>query len=456
MTSITVAAKATIKSPPPEIEEEIKQYLTIGNPFFGKKLSMGLSVWGIDQTLKFYSKDSDKNLLCPVGALPQILEFFYDKGLPYQIIDERTKKSDVLYFDKIIFKAELRKYQADIVSACLDASIGVIEAKTGSGKTLSFIKMIVERKQNTIILVNTKELGRQTISAFEKYTNLKDSENDFGFIGDNTYKIRPITICLLQSLQSIVDGHPEKLKELQDYFGQVIADETHIIAAETYFSSISALPAKYKFGFSATPKREDGLTKVIFFATGPLIHKVPDEEVDPYLIIPSYEIVNTSANYPLISTTEYQDMITYLGLDPERNKLILDRFAKDPDTPSCFLCLRQAHVEYLHSQIPRSVKLISNMGKKERAAAMQKLISGEAIHVVSTFALFSTGIDIPRLENLYLCAPMKSFIKLKQSAGRLMRQALEKSKALIIDFVDKRIGLLAGQAKKRKKILTNL
>lgn len=456
MITVTVAAKAIIKGSPPEVEEEIKQYLSIGNPFFGKKLSMGLSVWGIEQTLKFYSKDEDKNLVCPVGALPQILEFFYNKGLTYEIKDNRVSLSAADYFDKIKFNATLRKYQADIVSACLESTIGVIEAKTGSGKTLSFIKMVTDRKQNTLILVNTIELGRQTIAAFEKYTNLKDSEGDFGFIGDGHYKVKPITICLLQSLQSIVDGHPEKLQEIQNYFGQVIADETHIIAAETYFAAISALPAKYKFGFSATPKREDGLTKVIFFATGPLIHKVPDEEVDPYLIIPTYEVVNTAANYPLISTTEYQDMITYLGLNEERNKLILERFAKDPDTPSCFLCLRQAHVEYLHSKIPRSVKLISSMGKKERAEAMRKLISGEAIHVVSTFALFSTGIDIPRLENLYLCAPMKSFIKLKQSAGRLMRKALEKSKALIIDFVDKKIGLLAGQAKKRKKILMNL
>ena len=451
MIEIEIRNKALIRGATPELLEKIKKHLTIGNPFFGKKLSMGLSVWGVDQDLKYYKKDPE-GLICPIGALPDILQILVDSGVEYNIQNNRLFSEDIDYFDSIEFKGQLRPFQQEIVDVCLDSTIGVIEAKTGSGKTVSFIKLILERKQKTLILVNTKELADQTIAAFKKYTSLEE----YGFIGNGKYIIKPVTVCLLQSLQNIVQEGGAKLEELNKTFGQVIADETHIIAAETYYESISALDATYKFGFSATPKREDGLTKVIFFATGPIIYKVPEEEANKNLIIPEYRVVKTAANYPLFSTTEYQDMITWLGKNEDRNKLILDEFNKEPDIPSCFLCLRQDHVETLHAQIPRSVKLISSMTKKERAIAMQKLISGEALHVVSTFGLFSTGIDIPRLQNLYLCAPMKSYIKLKQSAGRLMRKAAEKFKAQIIDFVDSKIGLLAGQAKTRKKVLTTL
>jgi len=51
---------------------------------------------------------------------------------------------------------------------------------------------------------------------------------------------------------------------------------------------------------------------------------------------------------------------------------------------------------------------------------------------------------------------MKSEIKLRQSAGRLMRKASGKHKAMIFDFIDKRIGLLYGQSRTRKRILTSL
>jgi superfamily II DNA or RNA helicase len=57
---------------------------------------------------------------------------------------------------------------------------------------------------------------------------------------------------------------------------------------------------------------------------------------------------------------------------------------------------------------------------------------------------------------LFLCAPMRSEVKLRQSAGRLMRKSEGKTSAKIIDFVDVNNGLLANQARKRAKILTNL
>jgi superfamily II DNA or RNA helicase len=150
-------------------------------------------------------------------------------------------------------------------------------------------------------------------------------------------------------------------------------------------------------------------------------------------------------------------MITDLAEDETRNQLICENVKQYPDKMCVLLCLRIFQVENLSEQLgDEAVMLTSKMKKKDRAEVMRQLLAGEKRIIVSTFALFSTGIDIPKLEVLFLCAPMRSEVKLRQSAGRLMRKAEGKTSAEMIDFVDSKVGLLANQARKREKILTNL
>ena len=120
------------------------------------------------------------------------------------------------------------------------------------------------------------------------------------------------------------------------------------------------------------------------------------------------------------------------------------------------LCERISQVTYLHKEIKNSVMLTSKMTKKDREKTMESVKTGKKNVVISTYGLFSTGIDIPALELLFLCSPIKSEIRLRQSAGRLMRKSPGKTEAKIIDFVDKKVGILFNAAKKRRGILNRL
>lgn len=451
----TLSSKVLVEGASKEQKKLIKEHLTISNPVYVSKLSMELPVWGVDPKLRFYEEDKE-GLKIPIGAFNEVLDLLQAKGAvikPSDIVDKRVTTSDAEYFKRVKFLWDLRDYQqtaGDSLRAP-GITVGVLQAQTGAGKSAIFIHHTINIGVNTLILVHTKELAEQTIKAFLKSTNL--NREDIGFIGSGRFEIKPISVGLLQTVTKLKG---QQLKQVQEYFGQIVSDEVHIIAAETYFEAMGRLPAKYKFGFSGTIKREDGLTPAIHWATGPLIHSVPPEALESFLIKPSYRQVRTSYYFPLFNTSEYQTMITHMAEDTERNKLIIKEFEKNKDTPSVFLCNRTSQVKLLHELIPRSVMLTSQMTKKAREKAMEKLHSGEADHAVSTFGLFSTGLDIPKLSALYLCSPIKSNIKLRQSAGRLMRKAEGKTSSFIVDFIDPAVGLLMGQARTRKRILTNL
>lgn len=456
MVKFTIKEKVLCENLPKEAVQALKNKLTITNPAFSKQMQMQKSVWGIKQYVSYYRYISPTSIEIPTGFFAEALEILMNNfGLditPDLISDERVEVSDEAFFKDKVFTGKLDPYQQDASDALLKHTVGVLKAKTGSGKTICLVRTLIMRKQNTLILVDTKELAEQMISAIIKFTNIKREE--IGFIGSSKYIVKPITVGMLQTVTKLSG---EKLKEVQKSFGQVVADETHIIAAETYFEAMSKLPAKYTYGVSATPRRDDGLTSVIFWATGPLIHEVPDKAAEKRLIIPSYEKVETEYYFPIFDTSEFHALVTDMATDVERNKLIYERFKKEEKIPSVFLCSRLTQVQILKDIIGDSaVMLTSEMKPKEREAAMNRLRSGDALHAVSTWGLFSKGVDIPQLANLYACSPMGSNNVLKQAGGRIMRKADDKTSSKVIDFQDPKCWILKSQIKKREKILRNL
>lgn len=461
---IKVKAMATLKFKPWEklLKEEIKNMLTITNPKFVMAQQMGKSQWGIDQFYTYY-QNCEEGLDVPAGALKDILglagafkpDLNGKSSLPKDLKDARVSPSDEYYFKNLQFKGSLRSYQKNLVNATNGKTVGVLQADTGAGKTVCFVYLTVERGVNTLVVVDRKELANQAIAEFTSFTDL--AAEDIGFIGDGKFEVKPVTVALHQTLNKLDE---EDWAKIEDYFGMVISDEAHTIAAETYYNNLTKFSAKYKWGFTATPEREDGLTNVIFWATGPLIYQLTEEdkrEIDEHLIRPSYIPVSTNYHFPLYDTTDFQLMINDLSEDEERNEFILDTAEKYKEQPSVYLCLRVGHIITLTEQLQKRghnvTCLHSKLKKSEREERMAKLISGEIQDVVSSWGLFSTGINVKRLEVLFICAPMKSKTKVKQAAGRIMRTAKGKTSSIIIDFVDTNVWLLSKQAQRRDEII---
>ena len=232
----------------------------------------------------------------------------------------------------------------------------------------------------------------------------------------------------------------------------------HIIGAKTYFETMTKLKAKYKFGFSATPKRDDGLTEIIFFATGPKIHKVPMSDLKDVLITPTYYQIPTNYYFPIMDSREYIQMLDDLSIDKTRNELIAHQALTVYNNGYiCLLCNRINQVMALAELLgDQAVVLTSKSKKKDRKNAMTSMKDKSKRFVISTFGLFSTGIDIPHLDTVFICAPIRSEVKLRQTAGRVMRMADNKKGAIIVDFTDPKVEILKNQASKRKTIFKRL
>jgi len=434
----------------------LEDFFTILNPLFHKRLSAGYSNWGIPSSLKYYEKLKNGAIRFPIGGLPDLLKVFKSNGVNItkkDIVDNRIS-NPLSKSSYIECKAKLLVFQGLIKKSCMNATIGTISAPTGSGKTVTFIDLIVERREPALILVNTVELANQTVEKFVEFTNL--TKNDIGFIGDGQFNFKsPVTVGLFQSMHTLTK---EKLDIINKTVGLVVADEVHICAAKTYYEVMTKLKSRYTYGFSATPERPDGLTKLIFWASGPLIHTVPPDATKDIRITPSVEVIKTNYFYPLINTDEYVFLLNDLATNEARNKLILEEVEKDGDeTWKVLLCGRVSQIELLGNALSDSaIFLHSKLKKKERKQRMDMLISGEKRTVVSSYGIFSTGLDVPQLEILYLCSPMKSQIKIKQSAGRISRICEGKTHAIIKDFVDWKIDLLKFQYYARNRIYKKL
>lgn len=324
-----------------------------------------------------------------------------------------------------------------------------------SGKTISFIGFIFEKKVNTLILVNTMELVNQTIESLTEFSNL--TRDDIGIIGSGKFDIKPITIGIHQTMLKLAD---DKIALVNKSFGMIIADEVHICAATLYYKTMTKLSMKYKFGFSGTAERADGLDKAIFWATGPMVHKVPRSKLLSSLVIPTYKAIETNYYFPLFDSSDYTFMVSDLAMNNNRNKLIADYVLNNYNTDKhfvCVLCNQVVQVNELARLLGSDARaLTSQVKKKDRLEIINDLQNRKVRFIVSTFALFATGINIKQLNVLILAAPKKSKVLLKQSGGRIMRPAIGKTGAEIIDFVDVKIEMLRHQAKVRRKILENL
>jgi len=213
----------------------------------------------------------------------------------------------------------------------------------------------------------------------------------------------------------------------------------------------------YRFGFSATPYREDGYDPFLIGLMGPIIFKISISELieQGYLAKPKifFYKIDLDIDKRLSYDTAYESMIEH----PKKNEVIANMAFKlaKKDKKVLISVKRLKHMDVIYNLIEDLndgtlvVKKVSGSNRQtQKQEAIKKLNTGEYNIVAST--LFGEGIDIPNLDVLINARSLKSSIDTLQQIGRILRMGDHNSTKIYIDFAEYS-SHLSGQEGKPKE-----
>ena len=311
----------------PRIQNQIRSLAAFDNPEYYKNKRLGYSNY-YNFSAVYLGKDIDGYIRVPRGLRERIAEECTKAGIPIDISDQREIGRPI----RASFKGDLRLQQELAAEQLLKNSDGVLEAATAFGKTVVCSYLIAERKVNTLILLQSKDLLAQWWDELNKFLDIREELPEYE-TKTGRKKKRDSAIGILHGSKNTLTGIVDiamvgsmyskgKFQNLKHSYGMVIVDECHHAASHIYMEVLQKINAKYVYGVSATPKRGDHLDKIIYMMLGPLRHRFTaleraEEQGIGHYFVPRYtRVIDTvdSRNdinraYSLISTRDRKSVV---------------------------------------------------------------------------------------------------------------------------------------------------
>ena len=448
---ITVSNTLTVEKPTAEMQMWCKKKLTIPNPNYQKKLRMHFWLGDTPAKLSLYEQDGD-TLILPFGTL---------RTLPDCITNEAYFTSSFADADDVFYggcDVPLYDYQSAAVDAVVAQKYGILQSPAGSGKTQMGIALVKRFGKRALWLTHTLDLLRQSKARAEQYL-----EKDLiGTITEGKVNIgKGITFATIQTMCKL------DLPQYKDLWDVIIVDECHRCAGTPtamtqFYKVLNNLSARHKIGLSATVHRADGMIVATYALLGQVVYTVPEEAVGDKIMKVGILPVGTGVGISRAclntdGTLNYAKLITYLSTHDGRNLCIADEIVNNMDRSCLILSDRLDHLESLMRLLPLTMrkeavmvsgKMTTKKGKAEREQAIEEMRTGKKKYLFATYTLAKEGLDIPRLERLFLTTPQKDYAVITQSIGRIARTFEGKAEPIAYDFVDN-IAYLVKSYKKR-------
>jgi superfamily II DNA or RNA helicase len=332
----------------------------------------------------------------------------------------------------------LRDYQVAAINNFLANPQSLQEIATGAGKTITTATLshLCEPYGRSLVIVPNKSLVTQTE---EDYLNCG---LDVGvYFGDRKELGKTHTICTWQSLnildKKFKDGSAVlSLAEFLDGVSAIIVDEVHQAKAEVLKNLLTRnlRNAPIRWGLTGTVPKEKFEFESIHASLGPVIGQISAKELQDKGVL-SQVHVNIVQLMDMVEHRDYQSELKYLTTNQARIEYVgklLNTVKESGNT--LILVDRISAGEMLHELIPGSVFVKGDVKLKDRKEAYDDINTGDNQVVIATYGVAAVGINIPRIFNLVLIEPGKSFVRVIQSIGRGVRKAKDKDFVQIWDI----------------------
>lgn len=397
-----------------------------------------------------------------VGLFAKLKKFAEDRGYilnaPSDLMEGDDIPDDYGYqiAEEINCKFQPRDYQNKYIVDALRSRRSLSLSPTSSGKSL-IIYLIQQHyatvyEHRTLIIVPTISLVHQMAGDFV----------DYGCDPDTIYKIQggvdrnTNANIVISTWQSLIKAP----KDWFDQFNVVLGDEAHLFQAKSLQKIMEGLnECYYRHGFTGTLKAEESKTHRLVLegcfgevrrhvTTKDLMDSGTVADFNIKAIVLSYDqeirktfkkalknVANPSQKYPaerefLVNNTKRNIFIRNLlwSLEGQNNLVLFD--------------LVEKHGKILAPMLEkegRTLHFIYGGTKGDERERIRHLIENDPIkqhNILASYGVFSTGVNLKKLDNVIFASGSKSEIKVLQSIGRALRKGNDADKATLYDIAD--------------------
>ena len=331
----------------------------------------------------------------------------------------------------------LRDYQYDVINKFLENPQSLQEVATGAGKTITTATLshLCEPYGRTMVIVPNKSLVVQTE---EDYRNLG---LDVGvYFGDRKELNRTHTICTWQSLNVLdkksYDEESLTLAEFCEGVNAIIIDEVHQAKADvlTKLLTQNFRNCPIRWGLTGTIPKEQWEFQGILSSIGPVINQVSAHDLQEKGVLAQLNINILQTNNVEVFRS-YSDEYSFLVTDEKRIDWIADKIKQISTTGNTLVLVNRIDTgNMLTNRITDAVFISGAVKLTDRKEEYDEIKTSDNKVIIATYGVAAVGINIPRIFNLVLIEPGKSFVRVIQSIGRGIRKAEDKDHVEIWDI----------------------
>ena len=389
-----------------------------------------------------------------INLLPEILPILVNAGYEPSLNDTREYNIDYplqpvdanTYADRTWPKGHpvagepivLRDYQIETINKFVENPQCIQEVATGAGKTLmtAALSERCEVHGRTIIVVPNKSLVTQTEA---DYINMG---LDVGvFFGDRKEFGRTHTICTWQSLNVLLKNTKNQVAEvtIQEFLEDVVCimiDEVHQAKADALKTLLTGVMSHIpiRWGLTGTIPKEKFESVALTCSIGPVVNQISAKELQDKGVLANCE-VNVLQLIDLKEHQNYQSELKYLLDDEKRLDYIASMVNQIVQSGNTLILVDRVNAgKELERRIANSVFVSGATKAADRKEQYDEVAESSDKVIIATYGVAAVGINIPRIFNLVLLEPGKSFVRVIQSIGRGIRKAHDKDFVQIWDI----------------------